>query len=188
MSLRRLPPISVGPCMPRTPSTRQSRRYPLYSTTGFGKDVAESAATTAANLHLDLTSTAFALLRRRRSFRRCPTAMSSFGRELRGRTCCCLTLTTRSGACRICGAGGRSPNYTGPSTRRPARPAQWLRAAIEPNEGPDSIGLLRPIGKRRGLILLTSRHRLLRPAFCTHDVCETRRKQPTQPSKRSLKR
>src|ERR1700738_1465206 len=32
----------------------------LYSTTGFGTDVAESAATTAANLHLDLTSTAFA--------------------------------------------------------------------------------------------------------------------------------
>src|ERR1700728_2951051 len=32
----------------------------LHSTTGFGKDVAEGAATTAANLHLDLTSTAFA--------------------------------------------------------------------------------------------------------------------------------
>ena len=95
----------------------------LYSTTGFAKDVAERPPTTAANLRLDLTSTAFAPSQARAIVPAVPDGdvllvVGNFADEL------LLPHSSHPSLalCRICGSWcGRSPNHTGPSTRRPAR-------------------------------------------------------------------
>src|ERR1700730_19230051 len=78
MSLRRLPPISVGPCKPRTPSTRQSRRFHFFTARRdlvrtWRKVLRQRQPTfTLISPHPRLR-----LLRHTRWFRLCPTAMSS---------------------------------------------------------------------------------------------------------------
>ena len=166
--------------------------FTSYSTTGFGKDVAEGAATTAANLHLDLTSTAFAPSQAPAMAPAVPDGdvllvVGNFADEL-GVASLLLTRPWRFAA--FVGAGVDEVLTTlGNQREGLLGPAQWLpTAAIEPDEGPDSDWFVEAYRKEVELILLTLRHKLLRQAFYMHDVCETRRKQPTQPFRRWLKR
>jgi branched-chain amino acid transport system substrate-binding protein len=127
----------------------------LYSTTGFGKDVAESAATTAANLHLDLTSTAFAPSQAPAIVPAVPDGdvllvVGNFADEL---AVASLLLTRPWRFAAFVGAGVDEVLTTlGHQREGLLGPAQWLpAAAIEPDEGPDSDWFVEAYRKEAGI-------------------------------------
>jgi len=126
----------------------------LHSTTGFGKDVAEGAATTAANLHLDLTSTAFAPFQAPAMVPAVPDGdvllvVGNFADEL---AVASLLLTRPWRFAAFVGAGvDEILNTMGNQREGLLGPAQWLpTAAIEPDEGPDSDWFVEAYRKEAG--------------------------------------
>ena len=126
----------------------------LYSTTGFGRDVAESAATTAANLHLDLTSTAFAPSQAPAMVPAVPDGdvllvVGNFADEL---AVASVLLTRPWRFAAFVGAGVDEVLTTlGDQREGLLGPAQWLpTAAIEPDEGPDSDWFVEAYRKEAG--------------------------------------
>ena len=186
-------PISVRPCrIARTPSTRQSRRFHFFTARqALVRTWQKVPRQRQPTFTLISPQPRLRLLRHRRWFRQYTDGDVLLHQEARGRTGCCLTLTHPPMAlCSRRSWCGRSPNHTGQSTRRPPRPAQWLpTAAIEPDEGPDSIGSLTSSYRKEAG---TDPSLRCGTGFCGRRSLRTmsarRAKQPIQRSKRWLKR
>lgn len=113
----------------------------LHSTTGFGKDVATSAATTAASLHLDLQAVEFPPSQGERTAALLPAGdillvVGNFADE---RTIAPLLLARPWRFAAFVGAGVEEVLAPlGQQREGLLGPAQWLHtASIEPDEGPD---------------------------------------------------
>lgn len=126
----------------------------FQSTTGFGKDVATGAITTAARLHLDLRSVAFAPAQALTTAPTVPDGdvllvVGNFADELAVASCL-LARPWRFAA--FVGAGVEEVLAPlGQQREGLLGPAQWLQTAtVEPDEGPDTRWFVQAYRKEAG--------------------------------------